>query len=167
MWFVLHEEWHNNVKVVRLVSFWPNHFLHTKRACAHCPREVVQIRTSKPSCLGKWLSVIVQISMKKRSHCIRISVYSMAIPYCDEACAVCGTCVQLSPQAKSEITSLVSQALSSFRSFALHNASNSESLETRILNQYSLWIRILLAYDHSQEATSEQIFWLWGHACHM
>ena len=104
--FVLHEEWHNNVKVVRLVAFWLYHFLQTKCACAHCPREVVHIRTSKPSCLGKCMAV--------------------------------HTRVQLSPQAKSEITSLVSQALSSFRSFALHNASDSESLETRILIQYSL-----------------------------
>ena len=55
--FVLHEEWHNNVKVVRLVAFWLYHFLQTKRACAHCPREVVHIRTSKPSCLGKCMAV--------------------------------------------------------------------------------------------------------------
>ena len=39
-----------------------------------------------------------------------IPVYSMATPYCDEACAAYSRCVQLSSYAKPEITSLVPHA---------------------------------------------------------
>ena len=42
-----------------------------------------------------------------------ISVYLMAIPYCDKAHAGCGMCAQLSSHFESEITSLVPQASSS------------------------------------------------------
>ena len=86
-------------------------------------QEVVRIRTSKLSSLGKRLPNIVQISLTKGNVALGfsvISVYSMAIPYCDEAhgLAACGIRAQLSLYAESEITSLVSQAPSSFPSCA-------------------------------------------------
>ena len=52
-----------------------------------------------------------------------VSVYLMAIPYCDETRAACHRCAQLSSYAEFEITSHVPQAPSSFPSFAVHTAS--------------------------------------------
>ena len=82
----------------------------------------------------------------------------MAISYSDEAHAASGTCAHLSSYAVSEITP---QALSSFSLFAVRTASDEKlggSLGTSLLIQYSMWIGILLAYDHSYKAISEQMF---------
>ena len=97
-------------------------------------RDVLRVRTSKvkPSRLVNWLPNIVQISLTRR--CVRI----MAIPYCDEASAACGTCTQLSSYAESEITSLVP---SNFPSFAIRTASGGKlgrTLGTRLSIQYSM-----------------------------
>ena len=61
--------------------------MRTLNACG-----VVCPRTSKPSRLGKWLPIIVQISLTKKTRCIRvlvILVFSMAIPYCNNPHAAC------------------------------------------------------------------------------
>ena len=91
---------------------------------------------------------------------IAISVYLMAISYCDRKLgrslgarllrplAACSWCAQLSLYAESEITSFVPQAPSSLTS-AIRSASDGKlgvSLGARLLIQYSTWIRILLAY---------------------
>ena len=97
----------------------------------------------------------MEISLKKGNVVLGfsvISVYLMAIPYCDKARAASGKCVELSSYVASEITSLVPHAPSSFPSFAVHSVSDGKlggSLGTRLLIQYSMWIWILLAYDHS------------------
>ena len=53
-----------------------------------------------------------------------ISVYFMAIPYCDEARAACSTCVQLSLYVESEITNLIPQAPSISPLFIVRVASD-------------------------------------------
>ena len=60
------------------------------RMCTSSTREgCMYIKTSQPSCLGKWLPIIVEISLTKGNVALEfsaISVYSMVIPYCDKAC---------------------------------------------------------------------------------
>ena len=65
----------------------------------------------------------------------------MAIPYCDEARAASGTCEHLSLYGESEITSLVPQASSSFRSFAVRILPATESWTGAWEQDYTLLIR--------------------------
>ena len=56
----------------------------TSSTCEGC----MYVKTSQPSCLEKWLPIIVQISKTKGNVALgfsAISVYSMVIPYCDKA----------------------------------------------------------------------------------
>ena len=68
----------------------------------------------------------------------------MTIPYCGKACAACGTYAQLSLYVQSEIATLIS---SSFPLFAVTEAGWEPGNKTT--HQYSMLIRIILAYDHS------------------
>ena len=67
----------------------------------------------------------------------------MAIPYYDEACTACGKYAQLSSHVESEII------IGPVQLSTICNGKLGRSLGTRLLIQYSMRIRILLAYDHS------------------
>ena len=67
---------HGRSKWLGWSGFGPTTFSQTKRHMhISNARELVCIRTSKPSRLGKWLPVIVQISLTKRKQCVRIFSY--------------------------------------------------------------------------------------------
>ena len=67
--------------------------------CALNTCTVVRIQISKLSCLGKLLPLSCKLHSQKRSVVWRFSVnlvYSMPIPYCDEAHTACSMCLKLS-----------------------------------------------------------------------
>ena len=70
---------------------------------------VVHIQISKLSCLGKLLPLSCKLYSQKRSVVWRFSVnlvYSMPIPYCDEAHTACGMCLELSLSPMQSLISL-------------------------------------------------------------
>ena len=67
----------------------------------------------------------------------------MAIPYYDEARTACGKYTRVSSYVESEII------IGPVQLSTICNGKLGWSLETRLLIQYSMRIRILLAYDHS------------------
>ena len=85
--------------------------MHTLNACG-----VVCTRTSKPSHLGKWLPIIVQISLTKKHVALGFqSFWFSQWPFLTATTPrlPAGTRMQLSSYVESEITSFVFQALSS------------------------------------------------------
>ena len=78
-----------------------------------------------------------------------IPVYLMATPYCDEACAAYSRCMQLSSYVEPEITSLVPHAAWHRLPCVVSDKAGREPGNKTLLIQYSLWIRMQLAYDHS------------------
>ena len=127
-----------------LVRFWFNHFRQqNQQMCTlNTVCEIIQV---KPNHLKK------KTKKKTTAHIIVqnfadsvvlgflvIPVYSMATPYCDEACAAYSRCMQLSSYVEPEITSLVPHAAWHRLPCVVIVTKLGGSLETRLLIQYSL-----------------------------
>ena len=102
---------------------------------------VVRIQISKLSCLGKLLPLSCKLHSQKRNAVWRFSVnlvYSMPIPYCNEAHTACGMCLQLS---LSYMQSLIS--LDSFRKpspFIFRTYCQWQKGEWELVNMSTHWV---------------------------
>ena len=107
---------HSHSKRLGWSGFGLNTFLQSIRVHVHTfnTREVIHNKLNR---LGKRAAHHHANFTDKKVTYSAISVYSMAILYCDEACAACGRWVQWSSYEESEITSLIPQAPSSSPSF--------------------------------------------------
>lgn len=116
--------------------------------CTLNKREGVHIKATMPSCLGKWLPIIVQMSPTKRQCCVRVFSrfgYSIAIPLLVLLQHIHGgTFIHRIWSHYLRSPGLVQ--LSIVCHMYVYSASNGklgDSLEAKLLIQHSMWIRML------------------------